>query len=600
MAKLRFSSTKKKEIDKKANVVNTNIIATEKEILNEVDLEEATGLRKEIAAVSTSLSTTVAGTYFGRRVPSSTSLIDRIQSGFMPNTGLEAIEYSFNWYEKDDLLGGVIDLKTEFASLGFAIVAEIDNYAYLEELTKGVSSESEDDEGGEISEDTLKSAMLQVEFNDKLQRICDSFDIASVVETLFRDYFISDSMILYWKTPGGKGTQGEVDANVELSQFDSDVPGLIDISAISPKDVEWDNSLGKDELRVKIPLELTERISIALDQDEKKMSTIMLEGLLKEGVPIKYIEAVKAGDDYVLLSREDGDNWAICTKERKHHGLAKPSMIKIFIPLATRLMMTEGDFAASVMVKHFIFHITSGESITSGTNAGSTKNWATKTETDQLRDLFSSVNKTTIISTNHTVAFKFVYPPIEMFNGDKYISSMQRILNWAAISLVLYSGEGAKYSGGFINLKRVMSNIGFVRSKVVLLFRKMFSSEFIRQAMDVPDGFTVNARFDMLGLKEERQILEELKVLVENNAIGPQTLNRELGRSHQFSRFDRIVASIEDSKYNIWGGSYYTKKEETMVDNTDGNDTNKNGAGRPPNEDTVVSEETRSQDPKPS
>lgn len=610
---IRYASTPKEK--EKSNEIDDRF--TEKEegqeetdALNEYNdmiLKKEAEIRREISAVSTAISTTSAGAYFGRRIPSSTSLIDRLQNGLMPQTGLEAIEFAFNWYEKDDALGDLIDLKVEFASSGFALVSETLMSTYLEKLKaknapiQTVDENNQPIQQEEFSDEDIEDVIKQALFNEKLKNIVTEFGLSSVAETLFRDYFISDSMILYWKTPGGKGSQGEVEANINLSQFDSDVPGLIDISAISPKDVQWDNSLGKDELQVKIPIELVERIRIALDQDEKRMTNIMIEGLLSEGVPVKYIEAVKADEEYVLLSKEDGDNWAIYTKERKHHGLAKPSMVKIFIPLATRMMLTEGDFAAGVMTKHFIFHIRSGESITSGINAGSTKNWAAESDNIYLRNLFMNVNKTTIVATNHTVNFSFIFPPIEMFSAEKYISSLQRILNWAGISLVLYSGEGAKYSGGFINIKRVMSTINFAREKVVLLFRKMLSSEFMISSLDIPDGMYVVARFNNLGLKEEAQILDELKVLLEKNATGPDTVNRELGRSPQESRFDRIVAKLEDVRSRIWNGTFGGQNNLKVNDNENSNGPggSREGAGRPPNKGTITGEGTRTQDPAP-
>jgi len=540
-------------------------------------------IRSEIAATMGSFSSTTQGAYFGRRIPSSTSLMDRLQFGLMPKNLIEAIEFSYNWYEKDDALSSLIDLKTEFTVLGFRLVAHVDDKAYFEMLQK-----SKDDKDEEIDDDILNLIYQQIELNDKLQRISSAFQLDSVTDSLARDFFITDSMALYWKLPG-KGNQGEVDANIDLALFDSEVPGLIDVSALSLKDVQWDNSLGKNELSVKIPIELRERIQLALDYDDKKVAKTMVEGLLSEGVPVKYIEAVKAKDDYVLLEKEDGDNWRIFTKERKHHGLASPSMVKIFIPLATRMMMTEGDFAASVMTKHFIFHITSGESIDSGPNAGSTKNWASPDETNRLQGLFSGINKTTVVATNHTVKMAFIFPPIEMFSHEKYMASLQRILNWAGISLVLYTGEGSKYAGGHINLKRVMSGIKYARNKIRDLFEKMFSSEEIRSAINVPDGFSIHVEFDSLGLREERQILDELKLMCERGTVGPNTVNEELGRSHQNSRFDRIVAIMEDRRFGLWGSGFLSNEI---------NSVNTGSAGRPPNSETSVNDETRLQNPE--
>lgn len=576
-------------------------------------------LRAEIAAAPGSLSATSASQYLGTRIPSAVSLIDRIQNGFMPQTNEEAIEFAFNWYEIDDMLSGLIDIKTKFCTNGMSFEAFEKNSSYINNLlTLLKKSESSTDQGGtdqdstgqinteqdsELSEETLKQLLELVEFNEKMENIAIQYHLYDVVEQLIKDFIISDTMILYWRTISAGADAQDVDADLNLQFMDSEVKGLIDVNALHPSEVRWENSLGQDELSIKIPLALKVRIEIALNEDDSSLKKKMLEGLIKEGIPESIIKAVENGDEFVPLDREEGDNWIIVTRERLHHGIAKPSMVKIFIPLATRKMNTEGEFAASLMMKHFIFHITAGESIESGPNAGSVKNWATQDECEAYMDKFKGVNKTTVIATNHTVKFNFIHPPLEMFSVEKYVSSSGRISSFVGISTSLSTGEGGKYAGGYLSIKRLLSDISYVRDKVKKMFIRMFSHETIVDTLEIPDNFVINLLFNELHLKEQKEILDEVSELSERSMFGPRNMLTELGRSHQSARFDRLIAIAEDKVSGVWGNTFY-KKDEQIVENQEGvNDNNSESSradkrgGRPANPETVPGEGTRTQSP---
>ena len=72
-------------------------------------------------------------------------------------------------------------------------------------------------------------------------------------------------MILYWRVGDNKETlSSENNQQIDRRSKESLIPGLLDITALNPKDVDWVNSLGQNKLYVNIPIEVRERIKIAL------------------------------------------------------------------------------------------------------------------------------------------------------------------------------------------------------------------------------------------------------------------------------------------------------------------------------------------------
>lgn len=594
------------------------------------------GQAKELAAAPGSLGTS-KGTVLGRRLPSAVSLLDRLQNTFLPKTNQEAIEFAQAWYEKDDLLGSLIDLKVKFSASGFELTPVKTEKAYIESLiaklkTKMAASGTEGgaegaegaegDEGGSTEDggaegedvnsvkdqqmlEELQELLTLAELKDKLDNIATYYHLDQVVESLLQDYFVTDSMILYWRTQGAGAESAEIDANLSLEFLQTPVNGLQEVNAISPHDVIWDNSLGNNELRAAIPAALEERIRIALDDEDR--STEMIEGLIASGVPQKAIDAVDEGEQYYMLVKEEGDNWAIVSRERKNHGLATPRMTRLFLPLATRYMMTEGEFAGGVMMKHFIFHIKSGESIQSGPQAGTRESWATKEECEFYTRQFSGVDKTRVFATDHTVELSFVHPPVEMFSIAKYESSNRRVFDFVGISLMLYSGEGGKYSGGSLSVKRLLADIVEARGKIAKMFSDMLNGEDMLNAIEYPPEYRVKSVFNENTVKEPKQVLDEVTALVEGHMTGPRTALSELGRNPATVRQDIVIAQAEDSVANLWGGKFSTESGEFPDGENDNNrqdqgTTSQGGkrGGRPPNEGTTQSEATRTQEPTPA
>lgn len=523
---------------------------------------------------------------FNLRVGSAT--LTKLHTDTIPKKKAEKIQRALDWAEEDDLINRLIAVKADFGITGFNLVCKPEEGTEVERLISSGKAKSEED--GNEEELTDKEAKLLIEhgkFRGHLNRINRKWDIRAIVRKLMEDYFITDSCILYWKFEKPREAN-ESSVPVTESPKHQLIPGLADIAPLSPGDVDWDNSFGRDHLRVKIPVEIRDRISKALMIRTRPEREKAKESLMEEGIPQKYIDAVASGQDYVDLSRDDGDRWLIKTRARPHHGLAVPSMVSIFISLAIRRALKEGDFAAAFMMKHFILHVKGGEPITQGPLAGQRLNYLKKAESDKLFEIISSTNKASRLVTNHTVSFTFVFPPKEMFDGAKYDKHEEGIHNWAGVSTVIFSGEGGTYGSGFLSIKRLVAHLSDIRNEVNWLLTEFFDDPEINEAVGVPEECEVSASFDENALKEPKQLLDEIKLMLEKGLHDPQIAIRELGRQPTAIKNSKLQSIEENKRTKIW---------EPLFNPFEQLNDEGAGAGRPPNDTTTQNEDTRTQPP---
>lgn len=540
--------------------------------------------------------------YAGTQLDSGISVLQQFRNTVFPRTKNERINKALDWRSEDDLISGLIDLKVDALIAGFKLNCQPEKNE-LEDIGSSDSdsdssnndNSSNNDKNGIIKSDSSteiddtevdQDVVDQTEFQVLLSKIKRRFDLRSIVRQLADDYFTTDSMIFYWKIDPKQVSQMKSadDSSPILEDGEELIPGLVDVNSISPLDVDWDDSFGRDILKVKIPAEVKNKINDALRDSVRGKEK--LQALIESGIPIRVIEAVQNGEDSYELDREEGDNWIIKTKNRKHHGLAHPSMLPVFLSLEIRKNLKEGEFAAAFRMKHFIFHATCGESIESGSMAGLTTNWASKKDTKNLLGLLKGTNKTTLAATNHTVKFAFIFPPVEMFSPEKYIKHEQIIYYWSGVNVVLYTGEGGKYASGYIGIKRLASQISNVRNLCSDVITEFFDHVSIKEEISVPEDCIVVATYDENSLKEPKQLLDEIKTMFENGMGDPVTAISELGRNPSTIRRSKLASMKDNEETGVWKNMNDASLQEGEED-----------AGRPPNEGTVQNEDTRTQRP---
>lgn len=477
--------------------------------------------------------------------------ITKVLVSSLPRTNRERISRAYYHVERDDLLSCLIQALVDFSSVGFSLQAK-------PPVSTGNKKEDQDSSDSSVPSQGDDSQGFQQTLNDLSLKI----DIGKLADTLLYDWFVSDSMILYWRVPPhmppGSYENGEyvVDelAPDTVTENKYGVEGISDITALCPADVDWDNTIGRDIMRVKIPNSVKDTVNEAFiaGATHQMNREEVYEALNAQGIPKKWVDAVRNGRDYVQLLKEDGDRWLVRTKARKSHGLACPTMFTIFLDLEIRRILKEGDASAALMMKHFIMLIKQGESIESGPLAGHTKNWLQPKDAKALLRRFSVVNKAIRAAVNHTTKIEFVFPPKEMFDGQKYIEPNSRIFSWSGVTPILISGDGGKYASGFLSIKRLIGKIKKAREELNTLYTLFFMDESIQSKIGTPKGYLVSSVFDSNVLKEPKQLLDEIKFMFETGISDPRTAARELERDPDTLKSSSLQSKKENEQLQVW------------------------------------------------
>jgi len=484
-----------------------------------------------------------------------------------PSNRRDIVRRAYHHYKRDDLLMDLVNLKMDFTVMG---------------LNTQVTQKSS------LTEDEQALMLLQ----EKIDDVAIGIDLSKIVEDMARDYYVTDNIILYWhvdETSTTSITQDSDASGMDATNLSlTGIPGITNIAVLNSADVNYNNSIGQDILEVAIPKEVTDQIKRAIDQGykvNKNVDQVTLD-LIQQGIGKKWIQAVINNQNMVRLRAEDGDHWIVETDARRQYGLAEPSMQSIYVPLEIRRMLSEGEFSTALVMKHFIMLIKSGESIESGPLAGQTKNWLRKKDAEIMNQRFAQITRAMRAAVNHTFKIEFVFPPKEMFNEDKYKNCERRIFNWAGVIQSVFAGEGATHGAGYLGIRRMVAKLATGRRKISKVMSRFFAHPTIASRIGIKPGYRVGLDFDENVLKEPRQLLDEVKFLFDNSIGDQRTSARELGRNPDSLRTSKARCRREENDSQAWS-SVGDQGKHSSVDK----------GGRPANDDTTVSDETRNQPP---
>lgn len=469
------------------------------------------------------------------------------------------------WIENDELVERLVTVKEEISVMGFTLRCSRRRQA------KAIEEKEKAD---------------LAEFRDDLELIEKKWDWHSIASDLLREWLSKDTMILYWKLAKNDPTS-EGAAPPSPGSKEETIPGLIQVCSLNPADCNWNNSFGQDQLEYRIHWQIEKKIRDVLDLSSGPELVTRLKALLAEGIEQKYIDAVKANKRHVILRKEDGDRWLVRTRGSRLRGFRKPTMTSVFAPLEIRRSVADGEFAAAFLMKHFIMHVTQGESIDQGPLAGQRMNWAGTKEIKALNEMLKKTNKASRVATDHTVKFNFVFPPKEMFDPTKYQKAEARIYNWGGVTVVLMTGDGGTNASGFIGIKRLTANLANARKQIKLALFEFFDSPEIKNATEMPENCNVSAAFDENVLKDPKQLLDELRTMLEGGWYDPALAIDELGRDSQVVKDAKAVSIEENKTTGLW--------QPLVIPNN--RQESQASAGRPPNPGTTPNEDTRLQSP---
>ena len=374
--------------------------------------------------------------------------------------------------EKDDLIRAIIDAQTEFGPLGFKFFIKKDKA--LERSRK------------------------------RFTPIIKDFNLNGLNRQMWQSLCTYSNVIFHWKMRN----------NRELEY----------IQVLNPYDVEIVPFLnGQSLLYLRVPDVIEKLVQGKGNSQEEK--------LLLRSIPKKYVEAVKGGiksstligkdRKMVLLSNSDGEYWLIANTEGFSDRLVPPSMTSIYASVENRNMLVDGDFSVAYLIKNFIMHVKTGESITSGPKAGSRQNYAETKHLKALKKQFKMAGNAMELYTGHLVNIDYVFPDTKVFDPEKFTSPERRILRWGGVGEILLLGTGTNFAAGFINLKRLIAKIKCYREIIDSVWQAFFEHKTIR--LDISKDHIPEIIYDDSLLKEYSVLVREMQSLIDRGALSKQT-----------------------------------------------------------------------------
>ena len=332
--------------------------------------------------------------------------------------------------------------------------------------------------------------------------IAETHDFDSLILNLREHAVTTDNLLLHWKM--GSDTNNK--------------KNLKYVTALDPGLVKVTTAFGEAIVYVEPDM--------AMKKFVQSKGTTKSEKELLKSIPEKWQEAARGHGEphknFAELSEEDNEFVIIKNTKGYNDRIISPSMNAVHFDLDLFDNMIDGDAQVALYTKAMIMHMKGGESITSGQNAGSTKNWLKQGAIDKMEAHVKSISKAQRLITQHHWTIDFVFPDQRYWTSAKYDAVIKRILRWAGIGESLLIGEGGNFAVSYINIKGIKADImkiNRITSRAIEEFYRRIKPSNIKKDA-VP-----NVVFDTHMLKEPKNLLEEVKLLVKQ---GPMSSGKAL------------------------------------------------------------------------
>jgi hypothetical protein len=311
--------------------------------------------------------------------------------------------------------------------------------------------------------------------------------------------------------------------------------------------------------------------------------------------PLRDLKPYGFGFSSIYNGKKDEEKWAF------------PKLFSILDDIELLRILKDVDFNVAIQYKASIFQVTQGPE-----NPKADDKIIGARDLENLLTLYKRqvANKMPIFVTGGDVKFKWVAPPIEIFNADKYASAIRRIVDFLQIPICFLPGEAMQRSGGsfasdYVSLKPLRQKIltareaigGEVGALTAILnyWCKMNEKSGAFQGKAKP----VAIRFNPNVLTEDKMILEKIKFGWQSGISSYENTCKELGYKPEemLAAREREIKDGTDKKiypyFNMSSGAIGGKMPEPTGGAVAQGDPNPKQAGNPrdggkPSPDNVV------------
>ena len=356
------------------------------------------------------------------------------------------------------------------------------------------------------------------------------------------------------------------------------------LTAMDPSRCIYKNFNGQDSLDVLLDVDAMREITNYINTGGPE-NTGVSQGEIPQ-YPDRWKEAAAKGGA-LRLDRNKGDGWAIVTRAHKYNGFARPGMRTVFFDLMLRDLLKAGEWACAIFLQSCIQHIKIGPQdgdIKVGPRAGQ-KDYPYKGVLNSLNMMFATPSRARRMITDATVSIEHVSPDVKIFTQEKFGSCNTRIDEWGGVPEPIRSGKGEGYAQGFLGFKRFEADGLDARDACEQAFDIFFNDPVVRRSKGVKlsEEDVITYAWNKQILKDPKQVLEEIKTMLNNGGLDWQTTHELLGVNHDAIK-TRLIAQhkeVDKEGETIWRPDFEPRQGLLSGDMAQAGEDGGGAPGRP-------------------
>lgn len=334
-----------------------------------------------------------------------------------------------------------------------------------------------------------------------------TYDFAQMQEDMILEWLVSDAVVGWWSKNTEEGA-------------------LPVVNITNLEEVEYEVIGGIPQITIEFP-----RSTKLPDSFEEKLGK-------------RLFDAIKKGKKLIIPKGDtDFDFQVMKAGKSAENGFDPSAMIGIFDDLDFIEAIRVGDWNGAKARWEIIRHTKKGSGITSGNNAGSTRNNAKTAELKMILKSMKEIYGKIDIATNYDQEIDWKTFPKEHFHADLLLETKQRLLFWSGVFGILLMKSDAQISGlaAFL-MEQLRTEVLSFRQRFSRFLRSIYQSDSFRQG--IPNMPELVPQWSDQALYTVDAFNKLITTLATYGLAAPQTL-RELFGIDEAEESRRMLATHE-------------------------------------------------------
>lgn len=265
-----------------------------------------------------------------------------------------------------------------------------------------------------------------------------------------------------------------------------------------------------------------ESLTVSLIQNKK------LDPTLKEKIGSRLFDAITKGVAFTI-KRDDPDyDFAILKHGKTGSPLPSPAVTGILDDLDFVEAVKVGDWNGAYSRREIIRHTTKGYGVSSGPNAGTTRNNAKYKELQAILKAMTSILGKTDLATNFDQDLKWVTFPKDYFDDAITADAVRRLVMWGGLPAAVLLKTDAQIGGISALLhERTRASVEYFRSRFAPFLARIFNSKGF--LFNFPNAPRMDAQWSVKSLYSTDSLIKLVTATTTHGITAPQTVRGMFG-----------------------------------------------------------------------